>query len=419
MLNFNELNKKKDIPVFAKADLSVGNQVKLTIPMSSYEIGSTFIVVGESLTEKVIKFSGIGETFFEDSTGSIIQINGNKSILSSMFENIVQPKPIIRNEPKPISIVSPKNGERGEKGDKGDKGDTGFSGLQGIQGLHGDRGEKGEKGDRGERGETGHTGWTGDKGLQGVDGAVGPKGDKGDTGEQGIKGDRGDTGEQGIKGDRGDTGEQGLQGIQGLSGKDGSDGSQGIQGLSGEKGEQGIQGLQGVSGKDGKDGEPGQQGISGVNGKDGKDGEQGKTGDSGIVQVSYPLKLDNKSLSIEQQFFADLAENSSKGAYAQGGGGSNVAIFSEKQKLIGVVRSINFEGAGVTTSIDGGRRITVTIPGGTSAPTENVPTENVPGGTTNYVTNLELIDGNLIVTYSNSTTENLGDVLDLDGGTFS
>ena len=400
MLNFNELNKKKDIPVFTKADLSIGNQVKLTIPMSSYEIGSTFIVVGESLTEKVIKFSGIGETFFEDSTGSIIQINGNKSILSSMFENIVQPKPIIRNEPKPISVVSPKNGEKGEKGDKGDKGDTGFSGLQGIQGLHGDRGEKGEKGDRGERGETGHTGWTGDKGLQGVDGPVGPKGDKGDTGEQGIKGDKGDTGEQG------------LQGIQGLSGKDGSDGSQGIQGLSGEKGEQGIQGLQGIPGKDGKDGEPGKQGISGVNGKDGKDGEQGKTGDSGILEVSYPLKLDNKSLSIEQQFFADLAENSSKG-YAQGGGGSNVAIFSEKQKLIGVVRSINFEGAGVTTSIDGGRRITVTIPGGTSA-----PTENVPGGTTNYVTSLELIDGNLIVTYSDLSTDNLGDVLDLDGGSF-
>ena len=82
-----------------------------------------------------------------------------------------------------------------------------------------------------------------------------------------------------------------------------------------------------------------------------------------IIQVR-PLKLDNKSLSIEQQFFADLAENSSKGASAQGGGGSNVAIFSEKQKLIGVVRSINFEGAGVTTSIDGGRRITVNIPGG-------------------------------------------------------
>jgi len=380
MLNFNELNKKKDISVFTKADLSVGNQIKLVVPFSTYKIGSVFTVIADSLTENVIKFSGIGETFFKDSTGLIVQINGNKSILSSMFENIVQP--ILKTEPKPIPIpvITPKNGENGVRGDKGDRGDTGFSGLQGIQGLHGDRGDRGEKGDRGdtgERGETGHTGLTGDTGLQGVDGAKGDKGDRGDTGEQGIKGDRGDTGEQGIKGDKGDTGEQGLQGIQGLSGKDGSDGSQGIQGLLGEKGKQGIQGLQGVSGKDGKDGGQGEQGISGVNGKDGKDGEQGKTGDSGILEVSYPLKLDNKSLSIEQQFFADIAENSSKGASAQGGGGSNVAIYKDGERYINVVKSINFTGDGVTVTKNG-NKLTVNINSSTSSP--NDPAD-LDGGT--------------------------------------
>ena len=410
MLNFNELNKKKDIPVFTKADLSIGNQIKLVVPFSTYKIGSVFTVIGDSLTEKVIKFSGIGETFFKDSTGLIIQINGNKSILSSMFENIVQP--IVRTEPKPIHIpvITPKNGENGVRGDKGDRGDIGFSGLQGIQGLQGDRGEKGEKGDKGdigERGETGHTGWTGDKGLQGVDGSVGPKGDKGDRGEQGIKGD---TGEQGIKGDKGDTGEQGLQGIQGLSGKDGSDGSQGIQGLLGEKGEQGIQGLQGVPGKDGKDGEPGEQGISGVNGKDGKDGEQGKTGDSGILEVSYPLKLDNKSLSIEQQFFADLAENSSKGTSAQGGGGSNVAIYKDGERYINVVKSINFTGDGVDVTKNG-NKLTVNI-------NSNTSNGNTPGPTMPYVQGLTISDGELIVTYGDSSTENLGDILGVDGGTF-
>lgn len=126
MLNFNELNKKKDISVFTKADLSVGNQIKLVVPFSTYKIGSVFTVIGDSLTENVIKFSGIGETFFKDSTGLIIQINGNKSILSSMFENIVQP--IVKTEPKPIPIpvITPKNGKNGVRGDKGDRGDTGF-----------------------------------------------------------------------------------------------------------------------------------------------------------------------------------------------------------------------------------------------------------------------------------------------------
>ena len=180
----------------------------------------------------------------------------------------------------------------------------------------------------------------------------------------------------------------------------------------GEKGEQGIQGLQGIPGKDGKDGEQGEPGISGVNGKDGKDGEQGKTGDSGILEVSYPLKLDNKSLSIEQQFFADIAENSSKGTSAQGGGGSNVAIYKDGERYINVVKSINFTGDGVDVTKNG-NKLTVNINSNTST-----PTENVPGGTINYVTSLELIDGNLIVTYSDLSTDNLGDVLDLDGGSF-
>ena len=389
-----------------------GSKLKLHKQLHTYEPNTIFTVINDSKPDQVYNTTGIGETYLSDPTGRVILINGKKTNIGLFFENYYEPVIIPkRTETKQITpVIETIQGERGDRGDLGLQGPIGNPGGRGEQGIQGVPGEKGEKGDRGERGETGHTGWTGDKGLQGVDGPVGPKGDKGDRGQQGIKGD---TGEQGIKGDKGDTGEQGLQGIQGLSGKDGSDGSQGIPGLLGEKGEQGIQGLQGVPGKDGKDGEPGEQGISGVNGKDGINGEKGETGESGIVSVEYPLnyEADKKHLKIEQKYFDELNANLKNSFSAQGGGGSNVAIYKDGERYVNVVKSINFTGDGVNVSKDG-NKITVNI-----NPT-TAPTKNTPGPTTNYVTSLELIDGDLIVTYSDLSTDNLGDVLDLDGGTF-
>ena len=389
-----------------------GSKLKLHKQLHTYEPNTIFTVINDSKPDQVYNTTGIGETYLSDPTGRVILINGKKTSIGLFFENYYEPVIIPkRTETKQITpVIETIQGERGDRGDLGLQGPIGNPGGRGEQGIQGVPGEKGEKGDRGERGETGHTGWTGDKGLQGVDGPVGPKGDKGDRGQQGIKGD---TGEQGIKGDKGDTGEQGLQGIQGLSGKDGSDGSQGIPGLLGEKGEQGIQGLQGVPGKDGKDGEPGEQGISGVNGKDGINGEKGETGESGIVSVEYPLnyEADKKHLKIEQKYFDELNANLKNSFSAQGGGGSNVAIYKDGERYVNVVKSINFTGDGVNVSKDG-NKITVNI-----NPT-TAPTKNTPGPTTNYVTSLELIDGDLIVTYSDLSTDNLGDVLDLDGGTF-
>jgi len=386
-----------------------GSKLKLHKQLHTYEPNTIFTVINDSKPDQVYNTTGIGETYLSDPTGRVILINGKKTNIGLFFENYYEPVIIPkRTETKQITpVIETIQGERGDRGDSGLQGPIGNPGGRGEQGIQGVPGEKGEKGDRGERGETGHTGWTGDKGLQGVDGPVGPKGDKG---EQGIKGD---TGEQGIKGDKGDTGEQGLQGIQGLSGKDGSDGSQGIQGLFGEKGEQGIQGLQGVPGKDGKDGEPGEPGISGVNGKDGINGEKGEAGESGIVSVEYPLnyEADKKHLKIEQKYFDELNANLKNSFSAQGGGGSNVAIYKDGERYVNVVKSINFTGDGVNVSKDG-NKITVNI-----NPT-TAPTKNTPGPTTNYVTSLELIDGNLIVTYSDLSTDNLGDVLDLDGGSF-
>ena len=64
-------------------------------------------------------------------------------------------------------------------------------------------------------------------------------GEKGSTGPQGLKGD---TGMQGPKGDKGDTGEQGPKGEVGEQGPKGDTGEQGPQGLKGDTGEKGDTG---------------------------------------------------------------------------------------------------------------------------------------------------------------------------------
>ncbi len=384
-----------------------GSKLKLHKQLHIYEPDTIFTVINDRKPDQVYNTNGIGETYLSDPTGRVILINGKKTNIGLFFENYYEPVIIpkraeIREITPVIETIQGEQGDRGDLGLQGPIGNPGGRGEQGIQGV------PGEKGDKGDRGETGHTGWTGDKGLQGVDGPVGPKGEQGDRGEQGIGGD---TGEQGIKGDKGDTGEQGIQGIQGLSGKDGSDGLQGIPGVLGERGEQGIPGLPGLSGEDGKDGETGEPGISGVNGKDGVNGEKGEAGESGIVSVEYPLnyEADKKHLKIEQKYFDELNANLKNSFSAQGGGGSNVAIYKDGERYINVVKSINFTGDGVNVSKDG-NKLTV-----------NVPTSGNGGSSTSeiFVTNASIgVQANsaatsskhLFLTYSDGHTQDVGAV---------
>lgn len=69
--------------------------------------------------------------------------------------------------------------------------------------------------------------------VVGSDGAKGEKGDKGDTGARGEKGDKGDTGEQGIQGVAGKDGKDGINGTNGVDGKDGTNGKDGTDGQDG------------------------------------------------------------------------------------------------------------------------------------------------------------------------------------------
>lgn len=171
----------------------------------------------------------------------------------------------------------------GAKGDKGDKGD------QGVQG------EKGEKGERGVQGEKGDAGLNGTDGKDGKDGTginnieISNDGNllitltngtslnlgniKGAKGDQGIQGEKGDKGDQGIQGEKGDQGVQGEKGDAGINGTNGADGvgitdvtinadnelvlsfSNGnainLGNIKGSKGDKGDKGDSGLNGKDG------------------------------------------------------------------------------------------------------------------------------------------------------------------------
>ena len=110
-------------------------------------------------------------------------------------------------------------------------------------------------------------------GEDGADGKQGPKGDKGDTGAPGKDG-RGvksfevnDAGHLIVTYSDGETADLGK-----VTGEDGADGEQGPKGDKGDTGKPGKDGRDGIDGKDGVDGKPG---------KDGADGKQGPKGDKG------------------------------------------------------------------------------------------------------------------------------------------
>ncbi|MBQ6663397.1 MAG: collagen-like protein, partial [Firmicutes bacterium] len=84
-----------------------------------------------------------------------------------------------------------------------------------------------------------------------------------------------------ANGEKGETGAQGIQGEIGLQGEKGEQGETGEQGIQGETGEQGEKGETGEQGIQGESGAAGQQGEKGEKGDKGDTGEKGEKGDTG------------------------------------------------------------------------------------------------------------------------------------------
>lgn len=297
----------------------------------------------------------------------------------------------------------------------------------------------------------------------------GEKGDKGDTGVQGEKGDKGDTGEQGIQGVAGKDGKDGKDGINGINGTDGVDGKDGVgianilintsgeleltfsdgqqinlgnvkgsKGDKGEKGDTGEQGIQGIAGKDGKDG------INGTNGVDGKDGTNGKDGTDGQdgVGIANVTVSNEGALSVTLTNGTVLDLGNIKGANGIGISKSEVNASGElvltytdgTVKNLGNVVGANGadgqDGVGIkTVTLSSTGELMVTLSDNSVINLGNVKGEKGDkgdkgdkgargekgekgdkGDTGRGIAKTELVNGELIITYTDGTKENLGSV---------
>ncbi len=306
----------------------------------------------------------------------------------------------------------------------------------------------------------------GEKGDKGDTGVQGEKGDKGDTGAKGEKGDKGDTGEQGIQGVAGKDGKDGINGTDGVDGKDGTNGKDGVgianvlintsgeleltfsdgqqinlgnvkgsKGDKGEKGDTGEQGVQGIAGKDGINGTNGVDGKDGTNGKDGTDGQDGV----GIANVTVS---NEGALSVTLTNGTVLDLGNIKGTDGIGISKSEVNASGElvltytdgTVKNLGNVVGSNGadgqDGVGIkTVTLSSTGELMVTLSDNSVINLGNVKGEKgekgdkgdkgdagaqgekgEKGDTGRGIAKTELVNGELIITYTDGTKENLGSV---------
>jgi hypothetical protein len=363
------MKKVSDIPL--RLGLArFGHMFKTTASIGDLKENTVLAYCTEELSREYpqykIKLRGVGEYyFFDEQNLRVICITGgidkNESIIDALMEFFEPPvvkveksKPVLVEQPLPVVSKSVK----GEKGDKGDRGETGPRGMMGPEGPEGPRGPQGIAGENGEPGRDGSDGVQGPQGERGEPGPQGERGEKGDRGEQGERGEVGSQGPQGVRGPKGDKGEKGDQGIPGPQGERGL---QGEQGEKGERGEQGLQGSRGEQGIQGPIGSRGEIGPAGPQGAVGPAGPIGPQGEVGVATAVYPLKLEDKTLSFEQNYITEIVNGIDSKYTAQSGGGGNVDVYVDGNKLVKNLRSINFGDGFLVTKEGRGNKVSVSV----------------------------------------------------------
>lgn len=335
---------------------------------------------------------------------------------------------------------------------------VGVDGINGINGINGSDGNNGKNGQDGisvvksEINSNGELVVTYSNSVidnlgkvVGSDGAKGEKGDKGDTGAQGEKGEKGDAGEQGIQGV---AGKDGINGTDGVDGKDGTNGKDGIGianvliNTSGEleltfsDGQQiNLGNVKGSKGDKGEKGDTGEQGVQGIAGKDGTDGQDGV----GIANVTVS---NEGALSVTLTNGTVLDLGNIKGANGIGISKSEVNASGElvltytdgTVKNLGNVVGSNGadgqDGVGIkTVTLSSTGELMVTLSDNSVINLGNVKGEKGDkgdkgdtgsqgekgekgdkGDTGRGIAKTELVNGELIITYTDGTKENLGGV---------
>ena len=321
-------------------------------------------------------------------------------------------------------------GSDGAKGEKGDKGDTGARGEKGEKGDAGEQGIQGVAGKDGKDGINGTNGVDGKDGTDGKDGVgintvnitedgklnitltngttlnlgtiKGEKGDKGDTGVQGEKGDKGDTGAKGEKGDKGNTGEQGIQGV---SGKDGINGTKGVDGK------------EGTNGKDGTDG---QDGVGIANVTVSNEGAlsvtltNGTVLDLGNIKGADGIGISKSEVNASGELVLTYTDGTVKnlgnvvganGADGQDGVGIKTVTLSSTGELMVTLSDNSVINLGNVKGEKGDKG----DKGDAGAQGEKGE-KGDKGDTGRGIAKTELVNGELIITYTDGTKENLGSI---------
>ena len=304
-------------------------------------------------------------------------------------------------------------------------------------------------GEKGERGAAGRDGIDGADGRDGADGKNGIDGKDGITPELRVGSDNiwqisydgGQTWTSlGVKatGEKGEQGAAGRDGIDGADGRDGADGKNGIDGkdgitpelrvgsdniwqisydggqtwtslgvkATGEKGEQGAAGRDGIDGADGRDGADGKNGI------DGKDGitPELRVGSDNIWQISYDGGQTWTSLGVKA-----TGEKGEQGTAGQDGrDGADGKDGADGQD--GLVPYIGTNGNWWLGNTDTG--VQASAKGAKGDPGRDGATgaagKNGKDGV--GISKAEInADGELIISYTDGTTVNLGKVVGADG----
>jgi Collagen triple helix repeat (20 copies) len=376
MGNFKDyINKSAKVPIrLSTGEYSIGSQVQLIKTVGGYSAGDIFTLIPIDEYCTPVKLGGIGEYGLQTENGNRVCFHAGPQIIDGLFElissapvpsvSVVKEQQASQTRPVVERIIVEQIITQGDNGEQGQRGLQGYIGATGQTGATGERGSKGDKGDVGDRGAQGDIGPVGPIGPEGQQGKEGPIGNSGSRGTEGLVGPQGSKGDPGEQGETGATGLTGAAGPVGLTGEKGDTGSIGPEGKAGSSGKIGKTGDTGPKGPKGDKGDSGPLGKTGKTGKTGDTGPKGPTGDVGVAKVSYPLKLDNKTLSIEQKFFTELVSGANSGVSAQGSGGGNVIIKHTGVRLSSAVKSVNFTGTGISSVSSDGKNVNIDISGG-------------------------------------------------------
>lgn len=269
-------------------------------------------------------------------------------------------------------------------------------------------------------GSDGKDGANGKNGTNGKNGADGKSGRDGANGINGKDGKNGADGKDGVNGTNGVNGKDGINGVDGQDGKgissasinengqllltfsDGStvnlDKIVGTNGVDGQNGKDGLNGKDGRDGVDGAKGDKGDKGDAGADGKNGLDGRDGVNGTDGLdgVGISTIVVTDDGNLDITLSNGTTLNLGTIKGA---DGTGIKSVTLSTGGELIITLSDNSVLNLG---NVKGEK--------GDKGDKGDTGTDGKDGKDGRGIAKTELVNDELIITYTDGTSDNLGKI---------